>query len=187
MYGAVDLAALTAPQVRDMPADDKYIRALFCFDCRIVDELPPYDGPAEYDYLLMDIIERKHTTDGGTPHVGTLARIPVLYWIVPNVKKEIISQVFDKGTGKGLSAFDADFYDTRNQFYDDAMSCYQLHRRPAEGCPDYKSEKKRVMPKTAQDRKDAGLKAIDPGTAPQVFICDFCPAKAHYQKKFFHG
>lgn len=168
---------------QDMAADLKdgpKIRLLFCHDCRSIEELPDFDGPAEYDTLLEVSVQR-HEDALGNRHRGQLFDVNALLWQSETVRKQIIDQI--KGQGApGLTVVDPTFYDTRSTFYEDAMVCYKKHSRPTEGCPDYRKYSKKLVPKTSAERKDAGLAPANK-TPNHIYLCDFCPVSVHVAKK----
>lgn len=156
------------------------IRLLVCRTCKVIEELPDYEGNPDHDVTLQVMCER-HTDSMGTAHVGNLIKVPIKYWARSEVQKEIRRQI-SEGSG-GLNEMDQQFYDSRSTFHEDAMSCFRKHNRPAGRCPDWKASSKRLVPKTAADRKEAGL--AKPGEAgPKVYLCDFCPAKTYMLTKF---
>lgn len=148
------------------------MRILHCKDCNTIDELPDFLGDPSQDGPLHYLVERHPR------HTGKLYRVPVAYWLMEEVKHSIIAQI--KGGSTGLAAFDASFYDTRNTFQEDAMTCYQAHNRPKEGCPEFRTSRKSLLPDTAEDRKEAGL---DPKARPKSYLCDYCPVRSHYEHK----
>jgi hypothetical protein len=107
-------------------------------------------------------------------------KFPFKYWAVPKIQEEIIKQI--RGGSEGLDVFQTKFYETKNQFAEDAMSCYSDHLRPKGQCPDYKSDKKLLKPDTDADRKEAGLEKAGK-TGPKVYLCDFCPVKSFNMQK----
>lgn len=163
-----------APKPGD--ATEPHIRLLACFTCKTIDEIPDWDGPAEYDTLLQLTLD-KHDTH----HEGRLFKVPLKYMIVPKIKEAIVQQIMQNVT-KGLDVFGTDFYDTRMTFAEDAMKCYGLHLRPKGQCPDFRTERKRLVPKTAAERKDAGLSAPSL-TGPKVYLCDFCPVRMYNEHR----
>lgn len=157
------------------------VRILYCMVCDSVEELPPYEGVPEEDHLL-EILVQRHVFASGEPHKGHLMKLPQLQWENENIRKEIIKQI--KGGGsKGIDEFDPDFYATRNTFQEDALKCYSAHLRPTDGCPDYESASKRLLPNTKADRKELGL--VDPAKAPgpKNYLCYFCPVHSVVQTK----
>lgn len=156
------------------------IRVLYCWNCRSIEEIPDYEGDPEYDDLLQILVERHETT--GIPHNGTLFKVGVNTWSQEKYRNEIIDQIREKG-GQGLANLDPDYYNTKATFYEDAMKCYSLHLRPVDHCYDWKNERKRLLPKTAELRKDAGLAAPSQSLSTKVYLCDFCPVKSMVMTK----
>lgn len=153
------------------------IRLLVCRTCKTIEELPDFDGPAEYDRLLQVAVEPHQKP---TEHIGLLMKFPLKYWAREDIKKQIIEQI--QGGSSGLDVFGTNFYATKMTFHDDAMKCYDIHLRPEGQCSDYKSDRKELKPGTDSDRKSEGLGAY---TGPKVYMCDFCPVKMFNQKKAF--
>jgi hypothetical protein len=151
------------------------IRILYCWNCRSIEELPDYEGDPQYDDLLELLIEKHETA--GVPHQGSLFKIGVKLWSQEKYRTEIISQMREK-VGGGLANLDPDYYTTKATFYEDAMKCYSLHLRPVDSCYDWKNERKRLLPKTAELRKDAGLVSPSQSQGTKVYLCDFCPVKS---------
>lgn len=154
-----------------------FIRLLVCSQCKTIDELPDYEGDPRRDTILQVAIDQNHT-DSVTQqaHVGNLLKVSVKHWTRPEVKKEIIKQI--QTGSKGLAEIDDEIYESRSTFFDDAMKCFNQHQRPKGQCPDYKSDKKRLVPNTNAERKELGFaKASE--TGPKVHLCDFCPVKTY--------
>jgi hypothetical protein len=151
------------------------IRLIYCLVCNSIEELPPHDGPPETDTLLEITLER-HEFPSGERHKGKMFLLPVKTWANQKQRKEIINQL--KGGGSsGLDAMteEGDFYSTKMQFAEDAMSCWKYHLYPKDNCPDYQTEPKRLLPKTAKERKDVGLEGPADAPGPKVYVCNFCP------------
>lgn len=171
-------------QVREIKDTGPKIRILYCWNCKTIEELPDFEGRAEDDVLLEMTVERHQSS--GVPHQGTLFKIGVKLWSVESIQKEIIKQIRNKASG-GLDELDPGYYSTRSTFYEDAMKCYSKHLRPAESCPDWKSESKRLIPKTHELRKEAGLPSPAQSVGTKVYLCDFCPVKSYYMTKQRQG
>lgn len=173
--GAADLSALT-PKKND-PAGGPFIRLLLCLDENTIEELPDYEGPSDRDYLLALAIEQRHTDNlSGTPHRGNIVKVPLKYWADAGARAQILKQVRE-GSG-GISELDATFYDTKSQFQEDALACFQRHLRPPGQCPDYMSDSKKLIPKTSAERKDIGLP--DPKDLTDLpKLCQFCPVHVY--------
>lgn len=156
-----------AQELRKPPTpSDPQIRILHCRTCNRFEEIPDFNGDPEDDVLLDITIERH------PGHMGRLFKMPMKYMMVPKLKDEILKQMTQGSTG--LDVVSNDFYDTSATFRDDAMKCYSQHSRPKGMCPDYRSEKKRLVPNTKAERKDVGL-ASPAASGPKVYLCDFCP------------
>jgi hypothetical protein len=153
------------------------IRLLVCKTCKTAEELPDWEGRPEDDVLLQISVERHQKPE---PHLGQLYKFPVKYWARKEVKESIMNQI-RQGGSSGLDVFGTNFYETKSQFAEDAMTCWGLHNRTLD-CDDYKHDRKVLKPGTDQERKDAGLGAP---TAAKVYLCDFCPVKSVKQKAAF--
>lgn len=150
-----------------------HLRILFCKQCRSIEELPDYEGRPESDETL-EFLVKKH----GTSHQGQLFRIPIGFWLDESYKRRVIDQI--RGGSKGLNELDSTYYDTKNQFQEDAAKCYEAHLRPKGQCPDFMSDKKRLVPDTGGDRKELGL---SPKQGSQVKLCDFCVVRRFNERK----
>lgn len=165
---------------REIKDEGPQIRIFYCWNCKTIDELPDFQGRPEDDDLLAILVERHQSA--GVPHSCTPLRVGVKLWSVERIRNEIIKQI-RSGTNGGLDELDPDYYATRSMFYEDAMTCYAKHLRPKEGCPDWKDSSKRLIPKTDELRKYAGLESAAKSAGTKVYLCDFCPVKSHYVTK----
>jgi len=152
--------------------DGPKIRLLYCYQCKSIEELPDFEGRPEDDTLLELLIEKHESA--GVKHMGFLSKIGVKLWTQEKFRKQIIENLRTK-VGGGLADIDPEYYFTKATFADDAMKCYSLHLRPTAGCPDYASDKKKLVPKTQSERKELGLSAA----TSSIYLCDFCPVKSH--------
>lgn len=165
----------TYTEIKD---DGPKIRLLYCYNCKTIEELPDFEGNPDDDVLLQVLVEKHESA--GVPHTGFLAKIGAKTYSRPEVKKQVIENLRNK-VGGGLADIDPDYYTTKATFYDDAMKCYNEHRRPKEDCGDWRSKNKRLVPKnTAELRKEVGLMSAAKSAGTNVFLCDFCPVKTHY-------
>ena len=148
------------------------IRLLACQQCKTIEELPDFEGPAEHDHLLNHSVQR-HVTNG-TPHIGQLFRVTEKDWANEDAKNEIAKRIAAKLEG-GETGLGSPFYDLKNTYQADALACFKAHlRNPA--CSDYRSDSKRLTPGTAAERKAAGLPEY---RSPQDrYLCDFCPVQS---------
>lgn len=151
------------------------IRLLVCQQCKTIEELPDYEGPAEHDYLLAYRVEPHQTN--GLEHIGLLFKVNEVDWEVPHKREEIQKQISAKLAG-GETGLGHEFYDLKNTFQEDALACYNQHlRNPA--CSDYKDESKRLTPGTAAERKAAGLPEYR--SPRDRYLCEFCPVHSLVQ------
>lgn len=174
------------------------IRLLVCRKCESVDEIPDYDGPVEGDALLERVVER-HQRECGVAQVGGetaevasqqdrfLVKVDREEWNKESVRKEILNRL-----SMGYSGFEEKVYGVKNTWKSDAMECYSRHRRPQDGCIDYKDKSKRIGNGFLDDdekklREDSGLFTGLKRRRQQqtVFLCDFCPVKSGVQEKVF--
>ena len=147
-------------------------RLLYCLVCGSLEELPPFEGRPENDHLLA-IAVAPHKFPSGEEHKGKLFVLPVAYW-EGETRKRIIEQI--KGGGsKGLDEFDDSFYASRSTFAEDALKCFAQHNRPQDGCSDYMTPAKRLLPNTSAERKELGLPSAADAPGPKSSLCMFCP------------
>lgn len=163
------------PIIGSKPIDGAVIRLLRCLVCETWEELPDYEGPSKFDYLLEIAIE-KHVFPSGEPHKGKLFKVPVKIWMDSTQRKAVMDQLAQGGS-KGLAELDpsSNFYETKMQFAEDAMNCWIAHNRVTTNCEDYEKPSKRLLPDTAKERKELGLPKPEHLDGPQVFTCHFCP------------
>lgn len=177
ILGANGLPADTGGEYKVIEDKGPKIRLLYCYNCDTIEELPDFEGRPEDDHLLELLIEKHESA--GIKHNGFLSKIGIKFWSQEKYRKEIIKNLRDR-VGGGLADIDPDYYTTKATFYDDAMSCYKDHLRPKGRCPDWKADNKKLVPKTAAERKEVGL-STKPIT--NIFLCDFCPAKTYMVTK----
>jgi hypothetical protein len=151
-----------------------------------MDELPSYEGSPDSDVFLNELVEKHHSIDS-TAHAGEdVARIinitdPNGKGVSPEFwdknRKEIIKQLSGQFVNEGV----AWATDSRNTWMEDAMVCYNRHRRPKDGCPDYRDDSKRIGRPTKEGQ--AVLKDQYKLGRRDPCICDFCPVKSGVQTK----
>lgn len=161
-----------------------HVRLLRCDTCGPPLEEVPWTSddpnlPAEYDEALIFILN-KHRTSTDDPHVGRLIVVEKRAWDMPNIRHTIMDQIW--GGSKGFGELDVKYYDVQNQLRSDALTCFSRHGRPKEDCPDWRTEAKRLIPDTKEERRDIGL-TVNPRARPHIWLCSMCPVDAYYQKK----
>lgn len=151
---------------------EEEIRLLACSQCKTVEELPDFQGPAEYDTLLNTLVSRHGPPENR--HIGALMRINKAQWRDPNVQSEVVKRISDQLSG-GETGLGHEFYDTKNTFIADAFHCWKQHNK-VDLCPDYKSDAKLLIPDTKEERLEAGASKFIPGqSGPKRHLCEFCP------------
>jgi hypothetical protein len=168
-----------------------YINLLVCKQCKTIQEVPYWKGgkklpePGRYDQTDNPWLAGAIGTCEREGHFGVLTDCLTIAWMGnPKLKEKILSEIKTqilKGGSSGLDVFGTNFYDVKDTYSADAMSCYSLHNRPQGQCPDYKSERKVLKPDTAKERLDAGLAA----SKTKIHLCDFCPVKMYNQKRAY--
>jgi len=160
------------PEVRDLEDNGPRVRLLRCVDCKSIDELPPYSGPAGQDVLLDNLLQSKHIYASGTTHEVTLLTMSAKLWNDKTIQPRIVKQL-SAGGSQGLDELDADYYATRNTYQEDALACFSRHARPKEGCIDYENPDKRIGNPTKEGWQ----------SGPRVYLCNFCPVQSWVDKK----
>lgn len=158
--------------------DTEHIRLLVCKDCKTIEPLPDYSGDPAHD-VLLDYLVQPHRTNG-VEHIGMLARVETSDWNDPRIQREISGRLVTEFGGE--TGLGSDFYNTRDTFREDAMSCWRQHQRNPD-CSDYKSDAKRLTPDTAAARKEAGMPAYH--TKDDRYLCEFCPVHSLVEQKAY--
>lgn len=178
-----DLAQLKSAEV---DPNEPHMRLLKCIKCRSIEEVPDYDGPEggentmEFD-LTQKFFTDQHVRKGCARDDFITIKFPTRFWIIPKVKEGIVAQL--KDGAQGLDVFGTSFYDTKNNFTADAMTCWIKEHNQKTDCEDYKHDKKLLKPDTSAERLAAGLEKESRG--PKVYLCDYCPVKSKVQEKAF--
>lgn len=127
--------------------------------------LPDYnsdaDPEAKHDYTLLDAIDvhlRKFGSDPGK-HPSLLVRIEdrELDLIDPEKLQQAIHD-------DELESF---IKDSRDNYKEDAMGCFNLHGRPKGGCIDW-----------CQDNRAIGV-TVGKAKEDKQYLCFFCPVASH--------
>jgi hypothetical protein len=155
-----------------------YVRILICRECKTLEVLPDFTGPAERDDTLIALHSR-HTLDDGRPHVCDLGRVEESVWNDPS-KRQAVEGKIREAAGGGDTGLGALYYQTRDTFREDAMTCWAQHNR-VRLCGDYKSDRKLLVPDTKAERKEAGIGKYKSKT----YLCDFCPVRSTVQEIAF--
>jgi hypothetical protein len=162
-------------------------RLLVCRECQSIEQLPLYDGPKELEAQdpILDNIVRRHIQKHGdiNPEGAALlvasedpcncgektmvdltgrvqARRPNrlgrhTFW--EGHKDDILKGLRERWTG-----FHPEFYATKDTYAEDALRCYNLHRRPqGTDCIDWQADNRRLTPEGWKGK--------------EVYLCHFCP------------
>lgn len=155
-------------------------RLLRCTDCLLIEVLPEFEGSVKAEaadpYLSYAVakhigpvqIERgRRMPPGWKPrhiqhdeqHFGSLLRVTDADWKNQMRREEILRRIWEDQKHTG---FEPEYYATRMTFQEDALVCFNRHRRPDQGCIDYKAAAKRLS---------------NPKRKHPIFLCDFCPVQ----------
>jgi hypothetical protein len=79
-----------------------------------------------------------------------------------------------KGLQERWTGFHPEFYATKDTYKEDAMRCYNLHRRPkGTDCIDWRDDGRRLTPAAWKGR--------------EVYLCDFCPVASQVTTAIRHA
>jgi len=160
------------------------MRLVACNVCKTVEEVPDlgYDlEQGDVDPLLEEIFLR-HTQRDPMRHGG--ADLKYSPWTVGYIEDEKwvtdrdqVLKSFQEANRK--VGFDPWVYEAINTYGEDALRCYNEHRRPKDGCIDWWSDSKRLGRPTETGRKVVKdrykLGERDP------HLCMYCPVATHVQ------
>lgn len=124
------------------------MRLFICLTDRSIESLPDYAGPMvrdpdynvdvpAYDDVLEHII-RPHRERGC---VGHLAHVEDEDWQNDVKRAEIVKQIQAQ---TGTTGFEPEVYAVRDTLSEEAVKCFNRHRRPQDNCIDYKTRGKRL-------------------------------------------
>ena len=143
------------------------VRLYICDPCKQIIPIPNHDGPA-YNDFLMNRVDEDHGRRG---HPFAVLTVNKTAWEHPDGQKKIKQVIADAAKG-GTTGFGGDFYAVKDQFVEDALSCFKKHFFNTD-CNDYNSNQMRLTPGTAAERKAADLPEYR--SARDVYLCQFCP------------
>ena len=175
------------------------MRLLICKNCETIEQLPDYDGPTELALVPSpdgNLIERQVPPDGADIHLdyvsephrrqeheGNLVHVPDEQWANEKVREDIVEQIRAAMKG-GTTGLDPEAYALKDTFQEEALKCFDAHRRPQDGCIDWHDKSKRIGNSLLNWNERKTLKQM--GVAPKKqFLCDFCPCASQVQGKKF--
>lgn len=140
-------------------------RLLVCRTCGVVNRLRDFDGDPHSDWELKEMVDRhlgQAADSRPESHSAQLFR----------VDDADIEKMDDQTLKKALEdQLDAQISEFRDDFKDQAMSCYNLHARPKGGCSDYCHESRVVGRKVG----------IPP--SERAYLCYYCPVQVWVENK----
>ncbi len=140
-------------------------RLLTCQSCGVMYRMRDYEGHAEYDMELIELINR---------HLGQ-AQNPD-----PDAHKAVIfkcdQETWDKlgdetAVKKELMKNEIEVREVRNDLKVEALKCFNRHNRPSNGCMDYESEDKTIGRKIGIPKEN------------RQYLCHYCPAQEYVTHK----
>jgi hypothetical protein len=141
-------------------------RLLVCRACGTMNRMRDYNGPPEYDMELVETIERHmdHSRRPAIPdaHPSQLFRVSDEEAALLDLESTLVQRLSDE------QVF---IKEIRDDLKVEALRCFSQHHRPAEGCPDWKSESKVVGRK----------KGVPPPY--RTYLCEVCPVASHVEFK----
>ena len=124
-----------------------------------------YDGPADYDMELIELIKRHlHQSKDPNPeaHKGLIFRCDQETWDKLGDETEV---------RKELMKNEWDVREIRQDLKVEALNCFNRHSRPTAGCLDYEDDSKTIGRKIGVPKEN------------RQFLCHYCPASAYYVHK----
>lgn len=136
-------------------------RLLTCQSCGTMYRMRDYDGPAEYDMELIEIINR---------HLGQAVNPD------PDAHKSVIFRCDDAtweklgdetAVKKELMKNEIEVREVRDDLKVEALKCFQRHGRPADMCIDYEDDSKTIGRKIGVPK------------ANRQYLCHYCPCTSY--------
>lgn len=136
-------------------------RLLTCQSCGVMYRMRDYDGPAEYDMELIEIINR---------HLGQATNPD------PDAHKSVIFRCDDEtweklgdetAVKKELMKNEIEVREVRDDLKVEALKCFQRHNRPADMCIDYEDDSKTIGRKIGVPK------------ANRQYLCHYCPCTSY--------
>jgi hypothetical protein len=180
------MGSLITPSETKVDENGPEVRLLVCSTCKTIEVLDDYTGPPEqadrFDTVLNLATERHKDGVERIPHVGQLFRVKKSAWDNPTAQEQIRAQVVARLDPNAETGLGAEAYAIRDNFKEDAMTCWDQHLRTPT-CSDYKSDAKLLTPNTQAERKEAGLAKFDKhDPATQRYLCEYCPVHSLVQQ-----
>ena len=170
---------MTEQPVIPTASNAEHVRLLQCFTCKSVEVMPDYEGNPDLDVVLHTLDER-HGGHTQQPHHRALHRVEKRVWEDRAAKRHIVDQMWSGETG-----FKPSYYDVKDTLQEDAVKCFNEHRRQIP-CIDWRDDSKRLKAPTTSMRQQLakdmprsfhGDRDRIAHGAPTVHLCSFCPVQ----------
>lgn len=136
-------------------------RLLACRSCGTMYRMRDYEGPAEYDMELQELVNR-HLGQAPNPdpdaHISLIFRVDEKTW--EKLGDETVVQ-------KELLKNEWQVRELRDDLKVEALKCFNRHNRPSNGCPDYEDDSKTIGRKIGVPKEH------------RQYLCHYCPAQEH--------
>lgn len=140
-----------------------------------MEELGDHSGPPATDAELETLTFRHMDRHPSSPNSGQLVSIPDDVWNDSDKRKAVLEQVELGAAGTGDSPLGKKNYELRDTFKDDAMTCWVQEHNRTRNCGDYRTDKKKLVPGTADERRRLGLPKYNQPPQRTRYLCDYCP------------
>jgi hypothetical protein len=120
-----------------------------------------YDGPAEYDMELIELINRHlHQSKDPNPeaHKGLIFRCDQETWDKLGDETQVRNELMKN---------EWDIRELRQDLKVEALSCFNRHNRPSNNCPDYEDDSKTIGRRIGVPKEN------------RQYLCHYCPASAY--------
>ena len=140
-------------------------RLLACRTCGTMYKMRDYEGNADYDMELQELINRHlGQAEDRNPesHLSLIFRVDEATWDKlgdeTSVQKELLKNEWV-------------VRELRDDLKVEALRCFNRHNRPASGCMDYEDESKTIGRKVGIPKEN------------RQYLCHYCPAQEHVTHK----
>lgn len=176
-----DLGGIDKEEMTNGPRD----QLLVCADCGTIEHIPFFAGPMEHDQAHQARL-RNHlvpTAEGLSTHAIAYTTVNAKLWATNDDFRKYITKAISDAQKTGDVGIGTALYDLRSTFEEDAMKCWRVDHGRTENCEDYKSDSKRLVPPTRDDRRELGLETRAKHIYTTSYLCDYCPFKSIAQRR----
>lgn len=174
---------LSQEEMKNGPRDT----ILICGDCGTIEhahgEPSPETDREERNAELLALRKRHEVYSAGNTyfHPLAMATVNAQLWEKSEEYQKFIVAMIKDATKTGHVGLGDKNYDLKETFQEDSVLCWRKHNRTLD-CPDYKTDKMKLVPDTRAERRDLGLE-VRASNRPGVYLCDYCPVKSVVQQK----